>query len=101
MATDARPLPVNANGVPQYPKGHTGRLLAVMAAIDLLERPTAYTIAGFTGLSKGNIDRYVAALNTELGTQVQKDLSGQYLIVSWGHILNPVGVKSTITNGKY
>lgn len=101
MANAARPLPVNANGVPQYPKGHSGRLLAVMAAIDLLERPTAYTIAGLTGLSKGNIDRYVSALNAELGTQVQKDATGQYLIESWGKILNPEGVKSVLTIGKY
>jgi hypothetical protein len=72
-----------------------------MAAIDLLERPTAYTIAGLTGLSKGNIDRYVSALNAELGTQVQKDATGQYLIESWGQILNPEGVKSALTIGMY
>lgn len=97
MPPAAGPLPVNTHGVPQYPKGHSGRLLAVMAAIDLLERPTAYTIAGLTGLSKGNIDRYVAALNTELGTCVQKDTTGQYQIESWGKILNPEGVKTALT----
>lgn len=101
MIADTRQLPVNTNGVPIYPKGHTGRLLVVMAAIDKLSRPTAYTVAELTGLSKGNIDRYVTALNAELGTVVRKDSTGQYQIISWGGILNPEGVKSALTNAMY
>ncbi|WP_202802449.1 hypothetical protein [Pseudomonas asplenii] len=43
---------VNEHGVPQYPKGHAGRLFVTLAAIDCLERATATSVAALTGLSK-------------------------------------------------
>ena len=82
---------VNENGVPQYPKGHTGRLLVTLAAIHKLERPTASSVADLTGLSKGKVDDYVEALNAEFGTAITKN-GPQYEIQSWGSILKASGV---------
>lgn len=81
----------NENGVPQYPKGHTGRLLVALAAINKLERPTASSVAHLTGLAKGRIDEYVHALNTELGVTIIKD-GPEYRIESWGNILKKTAV---------
>lgn len=82
---------VNENGVPQYPKGHAGRLLVTLAAIHKLERPTASSVADLTGLSKGKVHDYVEALNAEFGTVIKK-IGPQYEIQSWGCILKAAGV---------
>lgn len=89
-------LPVNEHGVPLYPKGHTGRLLVTLAAIDTLDNPTATTVAALTGLSKGNIDTYVAALKNEMGVLIVKE-GPTYRIESWGSILNKDGVRKVLT----
>lgn len=89
-------LSVNEHGVPQYPKGHAGRLLVVLAAIDKLKPATATTVAELTGLSKGNIDTYVAALNDEFGTLIVKN-GPEYVIESWGDVLKKSGVKKALT----
>ncbi|EPG8943885.1 hypothetical protein L4Z64_001292 [Pseudomonas aeruginosa] len=90
-------LPVNSHGVPQYPKGHAGRLLVTLAAIDQLDHPTSQTVADLTGLSKGNIDRYVATLNAEFGTQIVKN-GPVFHIESWGEVLKKTGVKKTLSS---
>ena len=87
---------VNENGVPQYPKGHAGRLLVTLAAIARMERPTTFSVAALTGLSKGKIDDYVKALNLEFGTVIVKE-GTVYRVVSWGEILNREGVEKTLT----
>ena len=87
---------VNENGVPQYPKGHAGRLLVTLAAIDKLERATASSVAELTGLSKGKIDDYVQALNAELGTVIVK-VGAVYRVDSWGDVLKRAGVKNALT----
>jgi hypothetical protein len=89
-------FPVNEHGVPLYPKGHTGRLLVTMAAIDALNAPTAASVAALTGLSKGNIDNYVAALNDELGAVIVKE-GPAYRIESWGDVLKKTGVRKALT----
>lgn len=89
-------LPVNEHGVPLYPKGHAGRLFVTMAAIDTLDNPTAASVAALTGLSKGNIDTYVAALNNEMGALIVKE-GPTYRIESWGSILKKTGVKKMLT----
>ncbi|MBX8557007.1 hypothetical protein K5D56_25430 [Pseudomonas cichorii] len=86
---------VNENGVPQYPKGHAGRLLVTLAAIDRLERATASSVSALTGLSKGKIDNYVQALNAEFGTLIVKD-GPEYRVESWGEILKRTGVKKAL-----
>lgn len=83
---------LNEHGVPQYPKGHTGRLLVTLAAIDKLDSPTSSSVAAQTGLSKGNIDTYVKALNEQLLTVIVKN-GPEYVIESWGDLLNPVAVR--------
>lgn len=90
-------LPINEHGVPLYPKGHAGRLFVTMAAIDALDNPTAASVAALTGLSKGNIDTYVAALNNEMGVQIVKE-GPTYRIESWGSILKKTGVKKVLTS---
>lgn len=87
---------VNEHGVPQYPKGHAGRLLVTLAAIDRLERPTASSVAAFTGLSKGKIDEYVRTLNEEFGTVITKN-GPEYRVESWGEILRRTGVRRALT----
>ncbi|GGM26314.1 hypothetical protein ACFQDN_21605 [Pseudomonas asuensis] len=87
---------INENGVPQYPKGHAGRLLVTLAAIDRLERATASSVAALTGLSKGKIDDYVQALNAEFGTVIVKN-GPEYRVESWGEILKRAGVKKALT----
>lgn len=89
-------LPINEHGVPLYPKGHAGRLFVTMAAIDALDNPTAASVAALTGLSKGNIDTYVAALNNEMGVHIVKE-GPTYRIESWGLILKKTGVKKVLT----
>lgn len=89
-------LEVNENGVPQYPKGHAGRLLVTLAAIDRLERATASSVAALTGLSKSKIDDYVQALNAEFGTVIAKD-GPVFRIDSWGEILKKNGVQKALT----
>lgn len=89
-------FPVNEHGVPLYPKGHTGRLLVTMAAIDALNTPTAASVAALTGLSKGNIDNYVAALTDELGAVIVKE-GPVYRIESWGDVLKRAGVRKALT----
>lgn len=88
--------PVNENGVPFYPKGHVGRLMVTLAAIDLLPTPTATSIAAYTGLSKGNIDKYVETLKGQLGVLIVRNGS-VYKILSWGGVLKEYGVKKYLT----
>jgi hypothetical protein len=85
-----RPSPDSATPVP-YPKGHVGRYLATLAAIAQLERPTSTSVARATGLSKGKIDDYVAVLNEQFGTCIEKE-GAVYRIIDWGPVLKPVGV---------
>lgn len=87
---------MNESGVPQYPKGHAGRLLVTLAYIDRLDRPTASSVAALTGLSKGKIIDYVHALNAEFGTVIIKD-GPEYRVESWGEILKRTGVKKVLT----
>lgn len=88
-------LQLNEHGVPQYPKGHAGRLLVTLAAIDHLKRPTVMTIAELTGLSKGKVDDYVQALRNEFGVTISKTES-VYSIDGWGVILKRAGVKTVL-----
>jgi hypothetical protein len=81
--------------VAQYPKGHTGRLLVVLAAIHKLERPTAQSVADFTGLSKGNIDSYVDRIRDELGARIIKD-DAVYVLEDIGPIVKVGGLNKAL-----
>ncbi|WP_267400289.1 hypothetical protein [Pseudomonas sp. GM_Psu_2] len=93
-------LSKNQNGVPQYPKGHSGRMLVVLASIAKLEHASAVTVAAYTGLSQGNIDTYALRLNEEFGTQILKE-NGRYRIESWGPVLKKKGVMQTLVTSEF
>ena len=87
----------NEHGVPQYPRGHAGRLLVVAAAVATLERPTATSVSKLTGLEKGNIDRMVMNdLKSQFGVEVSKT-GPVFEITSWGKLLKSTGVKECLT----
>lgn len=93
-------FPVNLHGVPQYPKGHVGRLLVTLAAIESIaatQRPATPTaVEALTGLQKGNMDTYITSLNSQFGTWVVK-CAGGYEIWSWGDVLKKAGVRKYLT----
>lgn len=93
--------PVNQHGVPQYPKGHVGRLLVTLAAIEAIgaaNRPATPTaVEALTGLQKGNMDTYITSLNSQFGTWVVK-CPGVYEIWSWGDVLKKSGVRKYLTS---
>lgn len=83
----------NALGVPQYPKGHAGRLFVVAAAVSTLERPTSSSVAALTGISKGNMDQMILIdLPSQLGVKTAK-VDAVYQIISWGGLVMQNNVK--------
>lgn len=93
--TSAQPVTINEHGVPMYPRGHVGRLLVCLAAIDKLERPTATTVAKLTGLSKGKVDDYVNALAVELAVNISRN-GPVYHIEDWGPYLKASAVRTCL-----
>ena len=90
-------MTINENGVPQYPRGHAGRLFVALAAVATLERPTAASVANLTGLAKGSVDRLVLVDSvSQLGVLVGKD-GPVYRIESWGNVVKAEGVKKCLT----
>ena len=82
----------NEFGVPQYPDGDARRLFVLLAAIDLLERPTISAIADLTSRHRDTIDADITVLHTQYGVTVHK-ISDVYRIESWGDVLKKQGVK--------
>ncbi|HJW57551.1 MAG TPA: hypothetical protein VJ577_19995 [Burkholderiaceae bacterium] len=82
----------NEFGVPQYPDGDARRLFVLLAAIDLLERPTISAIADLTSWDKEKIDACVSKLHEEYDVELYK-IGDVYKIGSWGKILKKKGVK--------
>lgn len=83
----------NEFGIPLYPEGDARRLFVLLAAIDLLERPTVSAIADFTNHDKDTIDKDVAILQEQFGVLLLK-VGHVYRIESWGGILNQQGVRT-------
>lgn len=86
----------NEHGVPQFPKGHSGRLLVCLAAIDYLERPSVAAISELTGIHRALIDKTVRALNQEFMTAIVKD-GPVFRLDSWGQILSAEGIRNLLT----
>lgn len=86
----------NEHGVPQLPKGHAGRLLVCLAAIDYLERPSVVAISEFTGIHVALIDKAVLALNKQFMTTVIRE-GAVFRLISWGEILREEGVRKLLT----
>lgn len=85
----------NQFGVPQFPVDDARRLLVLLAAIDLLERPTTSAIADLTSFDKEGVDEEVQKLREQFGIQLHK-VGEVYHIQSWGEMLNPEGVRKLI-----
>lgn len=81
----------NEFGVVQYPEDDIRRLFVLLAALDLLERPTLATIADLTSLNPETIDDDIERLQEQFGLQIHK-LGSVYRIESWGDILKKNGV---------
>lgn len=82
----------NEFGVPQYPIGDARRLFVLLAAIDLLERPTISAIADLTSLDRESIDDDALKLQEEFGVRMPK-IGDIYRIESWGAVLQKEGVQ--------
>ncbi len=82
----------NEFGVPQYPDGDARRLFVLLAAIDLLERPTISAIADLTSHHRDTIATDIAVLHEQYGVTLHK-LGDVYRIESWGDVLKKQGVK--------
>lgn len=81
----------NQFGVPQYPHGDARRLFVLLAAIDLLERPTQATVADLSGHPRDAIDADVQRLRAEFDVHLRK-VGEVYHIESWGDVLRQAGV---------
>ena len=82
----------NQFGVPQYPPGDVRRLLVLLAAIDLLERPTQTAVADLSGQSRETLDTDVGRLRKEFGISIHK-IGEVYHIEAWGDLLIKNGVQ--------
>lgn len=82
----------NQFGVPQYPDEDVRKLFVLLAAIDLLERPTQSALADLSGHSRESIDAAVQRLREEFGINLHK-VGEIYRIIDWGDLLKLRGVK--------
>ena len=88
----------NQFGVPQYPQGDVRKLFVLLAAIDLLERPTQSAVADLSGHPREAIDADVGRLREEFGVNLHK-VGAVYHIQSWGDVLKQRGVKRHLKGG--
>ena len=77
----------NEFGVPQYPENDARRLFVLLAAIELLERPTLSAIADLTSMERDTIEADVAKLKEQFDVSLLK-IGEVYRIESWGDVLN-------------
>jgi hypothetical protein len=89
----------NEFGVVQYPHDDVRRLLVLLAALDLLERPTLQAIADLTSLNPETIDDGIERLGEQFGVQIHKQ-GHVYRIESWGDILKKTGVQKRLKNSE-
>ena len=82
----------NQFGVPQYPDDDVRKLFVLLAAMDLLERPTKTALADLSGHPPALIDDAVLRLREEFGVNLHK-VGEIYHIAGWGDVLKARGVK--------
>ena len=82
----------NQFGVPQYPDDDVRKLFVLLAAIDLLGRPTQSALADLSGHPRESIDAAVLRLREEFGVNLHR-VGEIYHIADWGDILKMRGVK--------
>lgn len=88
----------NEHGIVQYPKGDARRLMVLVAAIDIMERPTLNSIARYTSWNKGSVFRDIDKVQRELGVTIEKN-GPVYSIQAWGDRVNREGVIKCLTGG--
>lgn len=81
----------NQFGVVQYPADDARRLFVLAAAIELLERATAASIADLTSIAIDAIDGDVDILHEQYGVKIAC-LGNVYRIDDWGDVLQRDGV---------
>jgi hypothetical protein len=91
-------LTKNEFGVVQYPHDDVRRLFVLLAALDLLERPTLQAVADLTSLNPESIDDDIEHLCEQFGVQIRKH-GHVYRIESWGDLLKKTGVQKRLKNG--
>jgi hypothetical protein len=92
-------LKKNQFGVVQYPPDDARRLFVLAAALDLLERATAASIADLTGIAIDAIDGDVDILREQYGMKITL-LGHVYRIDDWGDVLNRDGVVRTMRDAR-
>lgn len=85
------PSTKNQFGVPQYPESDARRLFVLLAAINLLERPTVSAIADLTSIPRDAIETGIRVLQQQYGVQLIH-MGEVYRVDSWGDVLNKDGV---------
>jgi hypothetical protein len=85
----------NKFGVPLYPVNDARQLFVLLAAIDLLERPTVSAIADLTSLDKETVDTNILKLIEQYDVKVHK-VGEVYHIISWGDILKKQGIQKCL-----
>lgn len=85
----------NHFGVPQYPGDDARRLMVLLAAIDLLERPSVTALADFTSHDKETIEGDANRLQEQFGVTLLK-IGDVYRLESWGPVLHRDGVQAVL-----
>jgi hypothetical protein len=96
MQQEEEDFPRNAHGVVQYPKGDVRRIFVLIAAIDLLRRPTITELEQYTGWNRGSINRDISKISVQFDVSIVKQ-DGAYRILDWGQVLRREGVKKSLT----
>lgn len=86
------PFKKNQFGVPLYSEHDARRLFVLLAAIDLLERPTVSAITDLTSMERDTIEAGIGVLREQFDVMLPK-IGEVYRIESWGGVLKKEGVK--------
>lgn len=86
----------NDFGLPIFPRDDARRLLVLLGAIDLLERPSLPALADLLGLDKELIDLDLDALQEQFGLSISR-IGEVYRIADWGKLIRPEGVRHLIS----
>lgn len=81
---------------PLYPKGDLRRMLAVLGAIDTLERPTLVTVSARTSLHKKTVASLIDQAVAQAAVEVVKE-GPVYRIAGWGPVLKKRGARLALS----
>lgn len=78
--------------VANYPQGDLRRLLAVLAAIEVLTDATRMRIEDLTGLDEQTVLLLIAMAEQQAGVVIEEK-GGVYRLVDWGPVIRRGGAK--------